>query len=143
VVVPVERAAPPALRGQLLVVDDEEAVLRIVKRVLVKDHEVTTASSAKQALTLCEDGATFDLILCDLMMPDMTGMDLHRELARLAPEQAERMIFLTGGAFTTNARNFLADALKEQIEKPFDSANLRAIVQRHLVGRGLVGASVA
>lgn len=77
-------------------------------------------------------GITFDLILCDLMMPDMTGMDLHRELSRVAPEQANKMIFLTGGAFTDTARHFLSETSKEHIEKPFDSANLRAIVQRHL-----------
>ena len=66
------------------------------------------------------------------MMPDMTGMDLHRELSRVAPDQASRMIFLTGGAFTASARQFLADAENEPIEKPFDPVNLRAVVQRHV-----------
>jgi FixJ family two-component response regulator len=62
----------------------------------------------------------------------MTGMDLHRELSRVAPEQANRMIFLTGGAFTAMARNFLSETCKEHIDKPFDPANLRAIAQRYL-----------
>jgi FixJ family two-component response regulator len=66
------------------------------------------------------------------MMPDMTGMDLHRELSLVAPEQASKMIFLNGDAFTDMARQFLSETPKEHIEKPFDSANLRAIVQRHL-----------
>jgi CheY-like chemotaxis protein len=77
-------------------------------------------------------GEKFDLILCDLMMPEMTGMDLHRELSRVAPEQASRMIFLTGGAFTDKARQFLSETVKEYLEKPFDPVNLRAIVQRYL-----------
>ena len=66
------------------------------------------------------------------MMPDMTGMDLHRELARVAPEQADRMVFMTGGAFTEKAQRFLAEPLKEHLEKPFDPVNLRAIVRLHV-----------
>jgi hypothetical protein len=59
-------------------------------------------------------------------------MDLHRELLLVAPDQAGRMIFVTGGAFTPTARRFLSETPKEHIEKPFDSANLRAIVRRYL-----------
>jgi CheY-like chemotaxis protein len=66
------------------------------------------------------------------MMPEMTGMDLHRELSLVSPEQADRMIFVTGGAFTEKARRFLSETPKEHLEKPFASANLRAIVQRYL-----------
>ncbi len=119
-------------RGRILVVDDEELVVRSVKRILSKEHDVVTRVAAKEALALCAAGEKFDLILCDLMMPDMTGMDLHRELSRVAPEQANRMIFLTGGAFTAKARQFLSEVPKEHLEKPFDPANLRAIVQRYL-----------
>jgi len=62
----------------------------------------------------------------------MTGMELHAELSRFAPELAGRMIFVTGGAFTDKARRFLSEPPKEHIEKPFDAGNLRAIVQRYL-----------
>jgi CheY-like chemotaxis protein len=89
-------------------------------------------SDPKKALALCAGGEMFDLILCDLMMPEMTGMDLHRELTLVASEQANRMIFLTGGAFTSKARQFLSETPKEHLEKPFDPANLRAIIQRYL-----------
>lgn len=127
------RPAPVAgRRGRILVVDDEPIVLHIVTRVLSKEHEVVGLSTAAEALARCASGETFDLILCDLMMPDMTGMDLHRELSRVAAEQANKMIFLTGGAFTELARRFLTDPPKEQIEKPFDAANLRAIVRRYV-----------
>jgi two-component system cell cycle sensor histidine kinase/response regulator CckA len=130
----VATAQPPqaSLRGQMLVVDDEEMVLRAMKRILSKEHDVVTTSSGNVALALCAGGRSFDLILCDLMMPSMTGMELHHELSRIAPEQAERMIFLTGGAFTKQAREFLSDSTREHIEKPFDAANLRAIVQHRL-----------
>ncbi len=59
-------------------------------------------------------------------------MELYRELMVVAPDQANKMIFLTGGAFTASARAFLTEPPKEYIEKPFDAANLRAIVQRYL-----------
>jgi DNA-binding NtrC family response regulator len=62
----------------------------------------------------------------------MTGMELYHDLVRVAPDQANRMIFVTGGAFTDKARTFLSETLKEHIEKPFNAANLRAIVNRYL-----------
>jgi signal transduction histidine kinase len=134
----IEVIAPPVQtvvagrRGRILVVDDEELVLRSVRRILSQEHEVLAMVSAEEALAVCAGGEKFDLILCDLMMPDMTGMDFHRELSLVSPEQADRMIFITGGAFTEKARAFLSETPKEHIEKPFYSTNLRAIVQRYL-----------
>jgi PAS domain S-box-containing protein len=127
-----EQVPLPGRRGRILVVDDEELVLRSVRRILSQEHDVLAMVSAADALALCAGGEKFDLILCDLMMPDMTGMDLHRELSLIAPQQADRMIFITGGAFTEKARAFLSETPKEHLEKPFYSANLRAIVQRYL-----------
>jgi signal transduction histidine kinase/ActR/RegA family two-component response regulator len=130
-----EAIAQPAVtgrRGRILVVDDEETLVKIVTRLLSREHEVVSTVSAREALEFCVRGDKFDLILCDLMMPEMTGMDLHRELSLAVPDMANRMIFLTGGAFTQQARNFLTDPPKEHIEKPFDAANIRAIVQRYL-----------
>jgi len=145
VALPIARLAPKAStvpvavpvpvtgrRGRILVVDDEELVLRSVTRLLSREHEIVAITAAKDALALCAGGETFDLILCDLMMPDMTGMDLHADLLRVAPEQAARMIFLTGGAFTANAWQFLSETTHEHLDKPFDPATLRATVRRHL-----------
>jgi len=133
---PTTPAETTQLRGRILLVDDEPFILRVVTLVLGKEHEVVARESAVEALTLIKSGERFDLILCDLMMPQMTGEELHAELTRVAPEQAECMIFLTGGAFTPASQRFLADRSIEYIEKPFDSANLRAIVQRHLRSHG-------
>ncbi len=119
-------------RARILVVDDDELVIRSVTRTLAKEHDVVSIAAAKVALARCAAGERFDLILCDLMMPDMTGMDLYRELLRVAPGQASKMIFLTGGAFTPAARLFLSETPQEQLEKPFDYVTLREIVQRHL-----------
>jgi PAS domain S-box-containing protein len=119
-------------RGRILIVDDEDLIVRILTRILGKEHDVVATVDARKALALCASGEKFDLILCDLMMPIMTGMDLHSEISLLSPEQAKAMIFVTGGAFTEKTRSFLSDIPKEHIEKPFDAANLRAIVQRYL-----------
>ena len=135
-----EHKAPEAVKelpashrhGRILVVDDEDLVLRGVKRMLIKEHTVVAVTTAADALSLCAAGEQFDVILCDLMMPDMTGMDFHGELSRRAPDLAGRIIFMTGGAFTAKAQRFLSETSIEHIEKPFHPANLRAIVQRHL-----------
>jgi PAS domain S-box-containing protein len=129
---PVEQAPVAGRRGRILVVDDEKLMVTVVKRILAKEHDVVGMIDAKEALALCAAGEKFDLILCDLMMPEMTGMDFHQELLRVAPELANRMIFLTGGAFTAKAQLFLSKTPQEYLEKPFDPANLRAIVRRYL-----------
>jgi CheY-like chemotaxis protein len=100
--------------------------------VLAAEHEVTTTTRAKDALRRVSAGERFDLILCDMMMPEMTGMDLHGELLRAAPDQAQRVVFMTGGAFTENARQFLAQSTNPSIEKPFKAAKLRQTVRNLL-----------
>jgi PAS domain S-box-containing protein len=131
----VERAAPeitPRRRGRILVVDDENIVATAVRRLLESDHEVKVLTSAQEALHRISGGERFDVILCDLMMPVMTGVDLHSELARTAPDQADCMVFLTGGAFTPRARAFLDEVPNPRLDKPFDLAVLRALVQQRL-----------
>ncbi len=129
-------AAVRAPRGRILVVDDEALVGRAVKRILVPQHDVVTHTSASAALQdLAAGSAGFDLVLCDLMMPDMTGMELHAKLSEIAPALAERIVFLTGGAFTSGAREFLARVPNARIEKPFEPDALRALVTRALAQR--------
>ncbi|MSP59876.1 MAG: PAS domain S-box protein [Myxococcales bacterium] len=123
---------PIGRRGRLMVVDDEPMIGTSVKRTLGGEHEVIAFTSAREALDHLVGGARFDLILCDLMMPVMTGMDLHAELGRVAPEQVDRMIFVTGGAFTPRAREFLDRVPNQRIEKPFDLNQLRAIIRDRL-----------
>ncbi len=115
-------------RGRILVVDDEPAIGKAVQRILAAEHEVVTIGSPADALKRIGDGEQFDVILCDLMMPQMTGMELHDHLSRVAGEQANRMIFLTGGAFTIRARTFLDKVPNQRIEKPFDALHLRALI---------------
>lgn len=119
-------------RGRILVVDDERGIGEAVRRVLRSEHDVVALTSAEEAQALIARGDRFDVILCDLMMPTMTGMDLHAALTALAPDQAERMVLLSGGAFTPKARHFLDSVPNVRVEKPFDPTSLRALV-RHLM----------
>jgi len=113
-------------------VDDEPAIGLIVQRVLAAEHDVVVVGSARSALLRVAEGGVFDVILCDLMMPEVTGMDLHSELLHRAPEQAEKLVFMTGGAFTPRTQQFLNQVPNQRIEKPFDVDALRRLIQRML-----------
>ncbi len=115
-------------RGKVLVVDDEPMIAAVIRRTLSKEHEVVALTAASEALDRIRGGESFDVILCDLMMPQMTAMDLHAELRSVDPAHAARMIFMTGGAFTPAARAFLDQVPNQRVEKPFDAQHLRALV---------------
>jgi PAS domain S-box-containing protein len=121
-------AASAARRGRVLVVDDEASVGNLIERALRSAHEVTVTTSAPDALASIAGGARFDVILCDLMMPVMTGSQFYAELCRVAPDQADSVFFLTGGAFTPQTRAFLESTGNRRIEKPFTIAALMQIV---------------
>jgi PAS domain S-box-containing protein len=112
---------------KVLLVDDEPLVLKALARIL-KAHEVTTVSSVRAALEHFSAGARFDVLLCDLMMPEQTGIDLYERLKVEVPEQAARMVFLTGGAFTERADRFLKSVRNRQLIKPVDATVLRQTV---------------
>jgi signal transduction histidine kinase len=118
----------PARRARVLVVDDEVAIGRALERSLGRYHDVVTLTSGKEALARIASGERFDAILSDLMMPEVTGMELYEELSRIALDQAKRMIFLTGGAFTERARQFLDKVPNPRIEKPFEIGNILEVI---------------
>jgi PAS domain S-box-containing protein len=118
-----------AAGGRLLIIDDEQMILGALRRSLSGEYNVTCASDGRRALERLRAGDRYDLILCDLMMPEMTGMDVFAEIEKLAPDQAERMVFVTGGAFTTRAREFLERVPNARVEKPIDFQNLRVLLR--------------
>lgn len=124
---------PMGRRGRVLVVDDESLIANGLARVLGSEHDVTCLTSSREALARCEAGERFDVILCDLMMPELSGMDLHEAVRVLDSEQANRFVFLTGGAFTDRAAAFLDRSSNHCVEKPYDATSLRALV-RTIVG---------
>jgi PAS domain S-box-containing protein len=119
--------------GRVLVVDDEPAVGLAVRRVL-REHEVIVVSAAPAALELIAAGKEFDVILSDLMMPGMSGMEFYTVLAELDPRMAARVVFVTGGAFTPEANAFLDRIANERMEKPFHFKQLRELVRKFVKG---------
>jgi len=117
-------------RRRVLVIDDEPLVGEAVARSLAEDNDVQIVTDAKQGLARIEAGEKFDVILCDLMMPVMTGMDLYAEVVRRAPKLAGKIVFMTGGAFTPRARAFLESVVNPCLEKPLDMPKLRSILAR-------------
>ncbi len=115
-------------RGRVLLLDDEPMMGTAVSRTLGGEHDVRVVTNGRDALDMIAAGSRFDVILCDLMMPMMTGVEFHHELTQSCPDQAERIVFLTGGAFTATARAFLDEVSNLQIEKPFHVQDLRALV---------------
>ncbi len=122
-------ARPPSRRGRILVVDDEALIGLAIRRTLGSKHEVVVTHRAAEALDRLASGERFDVIVCDLMMPEVTGMDLWEAVA---PEVRRRILFLTGGAFTELADAFLAREHPPVMVKPFDPEALRAEVARRL-----------
>lgn len=133
---------PPArasLQARVLVVDDELTVVSMLSRILSEEHKIDSATSAETALELL-DREDFDVVLCDLLMPNMSGVDLYEEVSHRYPGLQERIVFMTGGAFTPRAAQFLSKVSNPRIEKPFDMKSLRRLVRemaarRHAVTR--------
>lgn len=128
----VAEPAPPQrkkARARILVVDDDKLVLRSIVRILAGE-EVVPHHRGAEALERLAGGENFDLILCDLMMPEMTGIEFERRLRELAPALAERTVFLTGGAFTEEAHRFLEG--RQVLPKPFGVDELRRVVAERL-----------
>lgn len=131
------RVAADALRSnsrpRILVVDDEPMVTWSVRRVLGKDCDVVVAHSGEEALAqVAAPGASFDAVLCDVIMPGLTGMDVHAKIRERSPELADHVIFLTGGAFTPEVQRFLSGIANPKLDKPVQIEELRAHVARML-----------
>jgi len=116
-------------RGSVLVVDDEPVLVSALGRSLEPDFEVTVVGSGHEARRLLLEGPPFDVILCDLIMPGVTGMDLYDEVERSRPELCPRIIFMTGGTFTARAREFLSRVPNPALDKPFDLETLEALLR--------------
>ena len=120
-------------RMRVLVVDDDLKWGNVIVRVLAPEHEVVVLASAEEALGRIAAGERFDLILCDLLLPGMSGMAFYLHLGFAAPDVVERVVFITGGAISAHAEAFLGRPDVRHHEKPFSSlAELRAVVREHL-----------
>jgi CheY-like chemotaxis protein len=125
---------PPG-QARVLLVDDEPLISASLRRLLMRDCEIVIANGGAEALAhLALDGG-FDVIFCDLMMPDVTGMDVYAELKKDRPDIAERLVFLTGAGFTPRIQEFLNRVPNARMDKPVDVQKIRAMVRDRSAAR--------
>lgn len=117
---------------RVLVVDDETLIGRALARILANE-EVVTVEDARKALALIEEAPAFEVVLCDLMMPGLSGPEFYEAACRARPELEARFVFMTGGAFTEVGNDFLESMGRRVLYKPFDPARVIACV--HEVAR--------
>ena len=132
---PTEAAAtaaqqPEYRKASILIVDDEPCVAHLIERLLSM-HDTYAVNNIDQALEHY-DSKSFDLVLLDLMMPGRDGMDFFKEMEKRGPDHTKRIVFMTGGAFTPTAREFLAGNKNACIEKPFSMEHFIAIVNARI-----------
>jgi CheY-like chemotaxis protein len=123
VAIPISR---PSAKARVLVVDDDLNVARALQRILSEEFDVVALTSPLEAFHLILAGRRFSAIVCDIRMPELTGMELHDEIVRIAPRQADRMIFTTGGGLPSKLQVFAES--KGVVSKPFDLDELRRLV---------------
>ncbi len=117
-------------RRRILAVDDEALLLKAYRRMLGDAHELVTALGGPEALRILERDAAFDAILCDLQMPEMSGVELYAAVRERFPALGDRFVFVTGGAFSNDARRFLEESVAAVIQKPFRLEDLLALIDR-------------
>lgn len=121
-------SAASARRTRVLVVDDEPLLGTTLRVTLEDAHDVVVVQSGEAARALLEEDRAFDVILCDLMMPRTSGMDLFAWLEGEHAELAKRMVFMTGGAYTARAQDFLEAVPNRRIDKPFEVGELVELI---------------
>jgi signal transduction histidine kinase len=116
-------------RRRVLAIDDEALLLKAYQRMLSTHHDVEIKLGAREALRLFGQDRAFDVVLCDLQMPEMSGVELHSLVKQQWPDLAKKFIFITGGAFSTEARRFLEDPAVVCINKPFQIRELMELIE--------------
>ena len=97
-------------------------------RAVSSNYATVVAQSGTEAKGILEQDRVFHAIICDLMMPEGSGMDLHRWVSEVHSELASKMVFITGGVFTANARAFIQRVKNPVLEKPVNAAALLAVL---------------
>ena len=109
-----------ARRPRILIIDDDAMVARALASRLSGDlFEVRTVLDGRQGLDIFLDDDALDLVYCDVMMNDFTGIDLYEALERQSPQRLSKVVFMTGGAFTASP-HLLGAAPRRLVQKPFD-----------------------
>jgi PAS domain S-box-containing protein len=122
------RASTPCRSLRVLVVDDEPAMCRALVASL-EGHRVVVTGSAREALASLASDACFDVILCDVVMPEVSGVEFHRSLAAAHPDLLCKLVFMTGATLGSDDGRSLAALPNAVLEKPFDLDALERVLE--------------
>jgi len=120
------------LRRRILIIDDEPRLTQSMRMLIEPMHDVVATTRGGEALAWVREGQRFDLVLCDLQMPEMTGRDVYSHLRASAPEMAERLVFISGGACTQAMWDFVRSVRNRILEKPVRPKELLATIDEAL-----------
>ncbi|HEX8793970.1 MAG TPA: response regulator [Polyangiaceae bacterium] len=121
--------------GRVLIVDDELLLAESLRCILADEFEVTATSAPSLALAWLTSGDWYDVILCDVMMPGMNGVELRAQVERAVPELAARFVFMTGGILLPEVQVLLDQTPSIVLAKPFDYGALRELIRRRVLGQ--------
>jgi CheY-like chemotaxis protein len=128
------KVAPPQTpevvpsRARILIIDDEPLLGQTLTFAFSGRHDIVLATSGREAIRRLAEDAHYDLVLCDLMMPDVSGPKVFEAVERDHPELVSRFAFMSGGAFTERAQEFLEHYSGRRIDKPFTIADVERLL---------------
>jgi CheY-like chemotaxis protein len=125
----VDSSQLPESRARVLVVDDDPGIGSALRIALEDVHSVTCFTSAVDARDRLLSGEQFDVVFCDVMMPDLDGTKLYQAVLSARPQQAARFVFMTAGAARRGVSEFLARCGRPRLDKPFDTKTVRRVVR--------------
>jgi CheY-like chemotaxis protein len=130
-----QKKITPSFKADILVIDDEANILELLYYFLSeKGYKVDTANSGQEALRKLRV-ETYDLIICDLKMPDFNGQQLYEEIRKTRPELLSKIVFFTGDTASPQTESFLKRTGNKIIPKPFDLDWLLSFIQEFLISQ--------
>ena len=133
---------PTLARARILVIDDEPQICELVERMLMGTHEVVLAHAGEEAIDILVRDTDFDIVLCDVMMPGITGVDLYEWLEAHCPALTRRVVFISGGVFTPKMTDFFERISTPIVTKPFDTKTLFRTIEQVLCSTGKAAPTV-
>lgn len=119
-------------RARILIVDDESMIVSALRRVLRNEYDVVGITDPAEALRTLTAENDFDVVLCDVLMPGMTGIELYDAVRERAPATAAKFIFSTGSVFGAQHQSTLQALPVPCLDKPVDLARLRSLLRDRL-----------
>lgn len=115
--------------SRVAIIDDEPGISDVIRRGLQRQYDVDVFQSAQEVFSSLEMGVHYDAILCDLYMPEYSGRQIYDEIKTRWPDQADRVIFMSGATMGSNHHGLLEDLERPMLRKPFRLRDLRQTVQ--------------